>query len=283
MFETVKLMSQYMTPAWLAEALVAHYFPDLKPGDVVADPTCGDGAFLAALPSGVRRIGVEIDPVLAGRAARIAGAEIQNADIADAALPSLDAVVGNPPFATALIDVVLTRIHAVLVEGGRAGFVLPAYVFQTPSRVIRYNADWGLETDHLPRTAFPGLSKPLVFAQFTKSAERHLVGFAFYVEAAEIARLESAYQETLTRARGSVWSRVVAQAVRALGGEADLASVYRLIEGRRPTPTAHWKPKVRQVLQSEYTRVGRGRYGFPSQHPAGLRSSSVALAPALSC
>jgi hypothetical protein len=43
-------LHQYFTPTWAAELLVQRHFADLGPKDCVAEPSCGDGRFLMAIP-----------------------------------------------------------------------------------------------------------------------------------------------------------------------------------------------------------------------------------------
>ncbi|MEQ9223976.1 MAG: methionine biosynthesis protein MetW [Salinisphaeraceae bacterium] len=264
MSDRTRELNQYLTPAWLAEAIIARYFPALGPGDVVLEPGCGDGSFLSALPEGVRGVGIEIDPVMAARAAANSGHQVICGDIRTASFPgAVTAVIGNPPFNLDVVDVILERSLEVLPMAGQAGFVLPAYAFQTPSRVLRYNRDWTIQADHLPRTVFRGLQTPLVFAMFTRDRQPRLIGFSFYLETAAVKALRAEYREILEQARGSVWRTAVVEAMINLGGEASLEMLYSEIAGSRPTSTAFWREKVRQVIQGIGERIGVGRYALP--------------------
>jgi N12 class adenine-specific DNA methylase len=76
-------------------------------GALVLEPGCGPGRFLSHAPEGMRFIGVELDSI----SGRIAGALHPGADIRiesfrDTKLPegSVDAVIGNPPFADVRLD-----------------------------------------------------------------------------------------------------------------------------------------------------------------------------------
>ncbi|HVT35101.1 MAG TPA: hypothetical protein VHE37_05940, partial [Nevskiaceae bacterium] len=72
-------LNQFFTPLFVAEALVERYFSHLTSRDLVLEPSCGDGAFLAAIPSHIPAVGVEIDPVMAQRA-RATGREVISGD-----------------------------------------------------------------------------------------------------------------------------------------------------------------------------------------------------------
>ncbi len=73
----------------------------------VLEPGCGTGNFMAAAPSAMRFIGVELDS-LSGRIARALHPQhdIRNEDFRATRLPDdrIDAVIGNPPFADVRLD-----------------------------------------------------------------------------------------------------------------------------------------------------------------------------------
>jgi SAM-dependent methyltransferase len=86
----------------------------IGPGDVVVDPACGDGRFLAeAARRGARARGVELDRATA-RAARAGGLDVVAGDALTCAWPEAvaDVVVGNPPF--------LNQLAASTTRGGRS-------------------------------------------------------------------------------------------------------------------------------------------------------------------
>ncbi len=118
----------------------------------------------------------------------------------------------------------------------------------------------GISQEMLPRNVYPGLSKPLLFAVFSKDQRRLLQGFAFYHETVETKQLDPEYAGLLTDAPVRPWKAVVAAAIENLGGKATLDQLYREIEGRRPTATNWWKEKVRQQCQ---------RLGAPTHHLHG--------------
>lgn len=256
----VARLGQYMTPDWAALELIDRYFGDLTAADNVVEPSCGRGAFLAAIPSYVPTVGVEIDPELAAIAERRTGRRVIVGDFRMADLPfAPTALIGNPPFQKRTVDDFLERAWNLLPEDGRVGFVLPAYVFQTASTVDLLAQRWSMRQDMLPKNLFSHrLAHPICFAILTKGRARGLVGFALYHELAAVNRLRARYRALLAEGEGSVWAAVVRAALEALGGEADLATLYREIESHRPTENAFWQAKVRQVLQRIGVRVGAG-------------------------
>jgi len=254
----------------LAERIVERYFPDLDDSDVVLDPTAGRGHFLAAVPAHIPAFGVELDPEEAALGRRLSGREIIVGDVRDVEItlqPTL--ILGNPPFKTTMLDVVLERAHGWLPEGGRVGLILPAFMFQTAGRVVRYASRWSMRQEMIPRNVYQRLRHHLCFALFSKDRRRTMVGFAFYRETDAIDRLGPAYRELLrTAGNGGVWRRVVTEALARLGGEAPLQVLYHEIEGRRPTKNPFWRDKIRQVAQEHCVRVGRGRYALPMREAA---------------
>lgn len=261
-------LCQHFTPVWAAEALIDQYFPRLGSSDLVVEPSCGDGAFLKALPAYVPAVGVEIDPVVAERARRATGREVVVGDFRTVPLALRPtAVIGNPPFKRALFEQMLARCHDLLPDGAAAGFIVPAYFLQTPSTVLRFAEKWSLRADHIPRTIFADgsgtIGKPLVFAMFRKDLDRVLVGFALHRETAEVAALPPEYRDLLRAGARPVWRAVLVRALAGLGGEADLDSIYRAVEGARPTATRWWREQVRKQLQTpHFRRTGEARYAF---------------------
>ncbi|MFK4706215.1 adenine-specific DNA-methyltransferase [Roseateles asaccharophilus] len=259
-----KALGQYFTPRWVAEAIVDQHFSDLRPGATVVEPSCGDGVFLHALPSHVNAIGIEIDPRWAEKARRETGRQVLLGDFLQVPLPSqIDALVGNPPFQADVVAGFLDRAHPLLAEGGKFGMILPAYIFQTSSKVLSMHERWSISQSLLPRNLFPGLSMPLVFSMFTKEQHRRLFGFFLYHETAEIASLSKDSRKVLERSAqaGSVWRQAVHQAFDLIEiDEAPLDALYRALEGRRPLPNSNFEAKVRQTLQRypEFSSTERG-------------------------
>lgn len=263
-----KDLGQYPTPVWVAEALVERHFGDLDRHDLVLEPSCGLGAFLSAIPEHVPGMGVEIDARMAALARQHTARTIVEGDFCSVPLdvqPTL--ILGNPPFKLGLIDRFLDRAHTLLPEGGRVGFILPAYAFQTAARVAGYNDRWSLMQEMIPRNIYPGLKLPLVFAMFSKDRRRTLVGFALYRETADVNGLADPYRKALAAGGGPVWVTVVETALRQMGGRAKVSDLYATIEGKRPTQTQFWKEKIRQTLRrygDRFRAEGQGVYALVS-------------------
>ncbi|PNG49069.1 MULTISPECIES: class I SAM-dependent methyltransferase [unclassified Variovorax] len=265
---TQQRLHQWFTPAWAAEGIVEEAFGWLQAGDRVAEPSCGDGAFLCALPGSLDVVGVEIDPVQAERARRASGRHVIVGDFLEVPVEDLgrvQAVIGNPPFQSDTVAAFLRKSHEILEEGGQAGFILPAYILQTSSSVERLHALFSIKQAMIPRNLFPGLSLPLCFATFTKERQRRLHGFMLYREAQEIAAIERRWRLEVASGRDSrgVWFPVVREIFRTLGGSAGLEQIYSSIQAVRPTSNPHWRAKVRQVVQrhaSAFERTAPGQY-----------------------
>lgn len=261
--DSVIRYGQYMTPSWAAEAIVQHLgLAQLRPGAVVIEPSCGIGRFLDALPAHVSSIGVDIDSRMVAEA-RARGHHVILGDFRTVRLPvdHADALIGNPPFQLDVFDGMLDRARDLLAEGGEASFILPCYAFQTAGRVVRWNKDWTLAQEMLPRTLFPGLSKPLMLARFTRDPQPTLKGLILYQESAEIESMPAIYQRALREGR-SGWREVIDTALNQLGGRAELQKIYEVIAPQRPTSTEFWKAKVRQQLQRHYQRTGPAEYAL---------------------
>lgn len=262
-------LGQWFTPSWAAEQIIEQEFSWLAAGARVVEPSCGDGAFLCAMTETWNATGVEIDPVAAARARAASGRPVIVGDFLTvdlAHLGQVQAIIGNPPFQADLIAGFLDRSAQLLEEGGRAGFILPAYILQTSSKVERMADKFSIGQKMLPRNLFPNARLPLVFATFTKDRERSLSGFLLYREAQEIRAIDRRWQEAVAGARDSrgTWYGVVHEILVALGGEADLEHVYSAIQPKRPSDNPHWKAKVRQVLQhpKRFVRAGPARYAL---------------------
>jgi adenine-specific DNA-methyltransferase len=254
------VLHQWFTPRWVCEAIIDRYYRTLGLADSVIEPSCGDGRFLEAIPPGIPAVGVEIDPVMADRA-RATGRRVITGDFLTAEIPGrFTHAIGNLPFDARLVHGFLARAHELLEEGGQCGFLLPAYVLQTSSKVMALNQRWSISQELMPRNIFPRLSLPLVFAQFRKDPQRTLVGFFLYREAADVARLPRDVQDALQGpSKGSVWRQAVRRAFTRLGlARATLDVLYNAVE--RPSENRFWREKVRQVLQvyPEFKRAGDG-------------------------
>ncbi|PEH40470.1 SAM-dependent methyltransferase [Burkholderia gladioli] len=261
----VSALGQYPTPVWVAEALVERHFSRLDQHDLVIEPACGPGAFLGAIPVEVPALGVEIDAQVADIARATTGREVLTGDFRSVQLDCTPTVIiGNPPFDLRVIDTFLSRSWRMLPEGGRVGFILPAYAFQTAARVASYADQWSLMQEMIPRNIYPGLSLPLVFAIFSKDFRRTLIGFALYREAADVQQLPTPFRAVLGAGSGPIWVRVVEAVLEGLGGEASLAEIYAALEDARPTRTRFWREQIRKVVRasSKFECVSSGRYAL---------------------
>ena len=264
------ILGQYFTPRWATQRLVEVFAPHATSGNMV-EPTCGDGGFLNAMPAEVNAVGVEIDPVFAEQARKNTGRTIITGDFAKVELPfkdgDVDFIFGNPPYKADVIDPLLHRASRLLGKDGEMALLLPAYIFQTPSRVLGYAENWRFETHMVPRTLFPGLKLPLSWVFFRKSGPQW-IGMALYEETADVASMSKDARDELNTGTGDIWRNVVVGAVRKLGGRASLQEMYREIEGRRPTRNAWWKEQVRKVANKNLERVDRGVYALPERMAA---------------
>jgi len=259
-------LGQYFTPFWAAEAIIERHFPDIDNEEFIIEPSCGLGSFLAAFPRGVEALGIEIDDKLAEIARIETGRSVITGDFRKVQIdgtPTL--ILGNPPFSTSIIDGFFDRSHELLPDGGRIGFILPAYALQTADRITRYAERWSIFSEMIPRNIFPGLSKPLVFSIFTKDKRRILVGMGLYFETSDKNGLPNPYRELMSGTTKQVWKSVCEVAIEKLGGEAHLQSIYAELERNRPTRTAFWREQIRKTLRAykeTFKSTGEGRYAL---------------------
>ena len=258
-------LNQYFTPTWAAELLVRRHFADLGPHDTVLEPSCGDGRFLMAIPQDVDAFGVEIDPVQAQRAIANTGRQVIVGDFRTADIPRRPTVVvGNPPFDMEIFDGMLARCYDLLDYGGRAGFLLPVYTFQTASRVMAYQRQWSLSQELLPRDLFERLSCPIMFATFKKDRRTVMSGLFLYAEKHALADMHRDMRRLMVgnQSTATCWRDVVASALQACGGSATLPQLYACIEGNRPSENPWWREKVRQIAGKHFVRVRVGEYAL---------------------
>lgn len=273
-----KVLNQYFTPTWVAEMCVAEHFKGLTSKDVVIDPSCGDGRFLMAIPEGVQAYGVEIDPEQACKAIQNSGRDVITGDFRLVDLPKRPTVViGNPPFQADLVDDFLDRCHEAMEYGGRVGFILPVYLFQTANTVMRYARKWSLQHQLMPRNMFEGLKMPIMFAKFTKERKTVVSGLFLYAETASLADLRPEFKAMFVgnESRANVWRDSVQEAMNICGGRATLQQLYQCIERRRPTGTAFWREKIRQTAGLYFSRIGRAEYCVPNDFQHAQQCAGV--------
>jgi site-specific DNA-methyltransferase (adenine-specific) len=266
-------LNQYMTPAWAAEALVERYFADLTGMDLVLEPACGKGAFLqACLTHGIPCVGVEIDPALAAEAVARTGAQVRIGDFRTLCLDDVHptAILTNPPFQMSWVQQLLSRAATLLPERGKIGLILPAYMMRVAERIMTWHHRWSITAECLPRTLFPLLSYPLVFARFSKDATRVLVGFALYQETAAVRQMSSDAQALLTEggARKGAWRSLVEAALEQLGGQGTLQEIYALAMPNALPGHRFPEAKIRQSLQRYCRRIDRGFWALTLRETA---------------
>jgi len=259
-------LNQFFTPLWAAERIIGHYYPDLSSSDTVFDVGCGDGRFLMSLPKQVTAYGFEVDPVLAKSAGENSGFPVITGCFTKVEFPAKPTVcLGNPPYDMSLVNRFLDRAFEAMDYGGKVGFLLPVYFFQTADTVLQYMSSWTLKYDLMPRNLFEGMSKPVMFAQFLKERQNASIGFFLFDETADVLKLSKKYRFLFIGNDSSshLWGAVIDKALASLGGEATTQQIYAEIEGNRPTKTQHWKAQIRKVLQQFYRKVGPATYGLP--------------------
>lgn len=262
-----KRLSQYFTPRWVAEILYDAHFSHLGPNDLLWEPTCGNGNIIASVPSNVPCIGTELDPGLVIQARRLGRPIIDGncltADIS--AYGKVTAVFGNPPFVMDLFEKLLERCSKMLDIGQKAGFIVPAYFFQTSKTVMRLHRKWSMQQEMIPRDIFPNLIKPLTFGTFIRENSPQLIGFRLYAETTQIKEFSTDIRDELTNGSSgtrSIWKNAIANALNKLGGRASLSDIYSSMRNNRPTKNEFWKEQIRKVLQKSFVKVDARTYAL---------------------
>jgi len=254
---TDRALGHWPSPVYFGELLFESHFGHLPPGAIIVEPSAGEGNLLSIIPDRYHAVGVELSPQLAAQAAQRTGRRIIVGDFRNVELGLRpDAVFGNPPFRTELVDAFLSRSHALLPAGGIVGFILPVYMIGNAARVRDFNLRWSIEQELIPRELFGKVTTPLAFVRFVKDGMRRLVGFASFLEAADVLHnVDRRFRRIMERGgRRGPWREVVVEALRILGGEAPLARIYALIESRGLAVTRFWREKIRQVCGELATR-----------------------------
>lgn len=256
-------LSQWFTPFWVAEELVDDALRGMGHVSVV-EPSCGTGAFLTAIPKSMPALGVDIDPRVVAAAVANSGREVRVGDFRTMDLSDVkpELIVGNPPFEMDVINGFLDKAHAELPEDGLIAMVLPAYAFQTPRQVSRWMDMFSIDVNMIPRTLFPGLSKPLVWAKYRRTSMRTFSGMMLFAETREIENMRPAIREAL--AAPGTWRSAVTVALESLGGTASVSSIYEAVAPERRSGD-HWRPKIRQTLQRGFVSLGEGRWTLPER------------------
>ncbi len=161
--------SQFFTPVWAAEILFNQHFAHLTDKDLVWEPSCGQGSFLSVVPDHIQAIGSDIDLALVAVSHANTGRKVYNGDFRYVTFEEIDrvtAITGNPPFDLDVFEQFMQRAETILAIGNKAGFILPAYFFQTSKTFQRLSRKWDIDQKMIPRDVFHSLSKPLVWASF---------------------------------------------------------------------------------------------------------------------
>ncbi len=265
-----KKLGQFFTPVWAAEILFKEHFSHLTDKDFVWEPSCGQGSCLSAIPAHIPAVGSEIDPALAELAYKNTGRPIYTGDFRYVSFPELNritAVFGNPPFTLDAFEGLMERCSMILSLGNKAGFIIPAYFFQTARTFMRFARKWEITQEIIPVDLFKGervLSKPLIFASFIRDNSPQIVGFRLHSELCDMQSLDKEIRNILNnqvKRSGSVWREALVKVVQDSGGTATLNDVYTRMQKKRPTENPFWKEKIRQIIQeSPFKKVDTATY-----------------------
>jgi adenine-specific DNA-methyltransferase len=254
-------LDQWFTPFWAAEELVDDVLREL--GTVaVCEPACGTGSFLSAVPKACPAFGIDIDPRVIPAAVTNSGREVLLGDFRTIDLTGrvIELLIGNPPFGMDTVEGFVDRAHELLPDDGVLAMILPAFAFQTPSRVVRWMDRFSIDVRLIPRTLFPRISQALVWAKYVKTAERRYHGLLLFREQRDVELMRSHIREALVRP--GTWREAVRIALESLGGSASLSAIYDMIAPERVAGRAHWREKVRQILQLYHQPIERGRWAL---------------------
>ena len=147
-------------------------------GGQVLEPGCGSGNFIGLAPPGARMLGVELDPVTAGIAARLyPDAEIRCESFADTRLPEghFDLVIGNVPFSSARLH---DRRHNAAGHSMHNHFIIKSLKFLKPGGLLavltsRYTMD---AQDPSAREEMAGLASLVTAVRLPSGAHRRAAG-----------------------------------------------------------------------------------------------------------
>jgi len=257
--------SYFPTPQWFAAGMLDKYvLPRLRDDDVLVEPSCGDGSFLREFPAHVKGYGVEIDAKLAEVARATSGRTVLTGDFLKMELPIVPTkIVGNPPFSSAWVQALLSKMYGLAEDGLEVTLLLPSYFFQTSNTVSEIARRFSINVEMIPRDLFGGFDKPLCVATFTKEYERQLIGLAFYRETNEWRKMPAEYNAILRRSKTNVWLAATLRAMHELGGKGSIDQVARVVSGYRPTSTNFWREAIRRALAQHFVRIDHGVYAIP--------------------
>jgi site-specific DNA-methyltransferase (adenine-specific) len=240
---------------------VQQFFPELRHGDRVLEPSAGLGSFLHAIPADIEAVGVEIDPIAAAKAAADTNRRIIVGDFLTVDINFEPThIIGNPPFASATILGFTKRSRALLPPAGIIGWILPAYIMSFAISTLELVRGFDVSVHMIPRDLYPRITHPLIFARLTKATETRLVGLALFEEALAVRGMRARYRKIVESGRKPIWRDVLETALHALGGEGTLQQVYRVVEGIVPTTSQFWKDILRREAGEHCDRVAPGRF-----------------------
>ncbi len=151
-----KLYQFYETPAELAHRMVM--MAQIRQGHRVLEPSAGRGAILKALPQGVHRLAVELNPAMSELYARAHEVHFRDFLTCNGEIGLFDRVIANPPFRNGQ-DVEHVRHMYDLVKPGSIIVTItsPAWQYRTDRKHAEFRT-W-LETldydvEQLPEGTF---------------------------------------------------------------------------------------------------------------------------------
>ena len=241
-------------------------------GGQVLEPGCGSGNFIGLAPPGAQVLGVELDPVTAGIAARLyPDAEIRCESFADTRLPEghFDLVIGNVPFSSARLH---DRRHNAAGHSMHNHFIIKSLTFLKPGGLLavltsRYTMD---AQDPSAREEMAGLAGLVTAVRLPSGAHRRAAGTEAVTDLLVLRRHEPG-----TPGVRPQWRRAFETS----------------LDGGTAWINEYWRDHPENVLGS-FT-VGRGQYndhdltvrpsgdlsGVASQLAARLAARPVTVAP----
>jgi len=151
-----KLYQFYQTPLELARRMVA--LADVRAGHRVLEPSAGKGAILKALPGGVHRTAVELNPAMVEVKALTDGLHYADFLHCNGELGTFDRIIANPPFRAGQdVDHVRHMFDLVNPGGMIVTVTSPAWQYRTDRRHTDFRT-WlqGVdnEVENLPEGTF---------------------------------------------------------------------------------------------------------------------------------